>query len=213
MNVSFEALDAYARQQTTGEPDVLRRLREETYRTQAVPQMIAGPLQGRFLALLTRISRAKRILEIGTFVGYSALCFAEALPEDGKIITIDCDPGIRAIAEKWFSQVSFGRKIRLMMGDASKILASLSGTFDLVYIDADKVNYGKYYDAVWNKVRPGGIILADNLLWSGRVVDPNIKDEDTKALRAFAKKVRQDERAEAILLTVRDGLYLIRKLS
>ena len=211
--IASEALEEYAEQRSAVEPELLRRLREETYRTQAIPQMIAGHLQGRFLALLTRISGAKRILEIGTFVGYSALCFAEALPTDGMIITVDLDPGIRAIAERWFSQVPYGRKIKLVIGDAVKIIPGLRGPFDLVYIDADKVNYGKYYDAVFDNVRPGGLILADNLLWSGRVADPGVNDEDTKSLRSFAKKVHADKRVESVLLTVRDGLYLIRKHS
>ena len=211
MTPSLDALETYAEVQTSVEPEVLRHLREETYKTQSLPQMIAGHLQGRFLSMLTRISGAKRILEIGTFVGYSALCFAEALPEDGKIITVDCDPAIRPIAEKWFAQVPYGRKIELVIGNASNVIAGLKGPFDLVYIDADKVNYGKYYDAVFDKIRAGGIILADNLLWSGRVLDPGAKDEDTKALRSFAKKIRSDKRVEAVLLTVRDGLYLIQK--
>ena len=208
---ALEVLEAYAELQTSPEPDILRRLREETYRTQRIPQMIAGPLQGRFLSLLTRICGAKKVLEIGTFVGYSALCFAEASPKDGEVITIDRDPAIRPMAQRYFAQVSYGKKIRMVMGQAHKIIAGLPGPFDLVYIDADKVNYGRYYDAVFDKVRPGGIILADNLLWSGRVVDAGVNDKDTKALRAFARKVRADKRVDAVLLTVRDGLYLICK--
>ena len=206
----MEALDRYVERFTASEPAVLRRLRLEVYRTWAIPQQIAGPLQGRLLALLTRISGARRVLEIGTFVGYSALCFAEALPEDGEVITLDRDPSIRGIAQRYFSQVSYGKKIRLKMGKAMNLLPALPGPFDLVYIDADKQNYGRYYDAVFRKVRPGGLIVADNLLWSGAVLDKRINDPETRALRAFAKKVRQDRRVEPVLLTVRDGLLVIR---
>ncbi len=173
--------------------------------------MIAGPLQGRLLMLLAKISGAKRVLEIGTFVGYSALCFAEAMPKGGKVVTIDNDPGVEGIARKYISKSPHGSKIDLVSGDALRAIAGLKGSFDLVYIDADKINYARYYDAVFDKIPSGGLILADNLLWSGRVMDKRVMDADTKALRAFAKKVRHDKRVEAVLLTVRDGLYLLRK--
>ena len=211
MIASLEIFDAYARRHTSAEPELLQRLREEAYRTTEMPQMLAGHLQGRLLALITRISGARKVLEIGTFVGYSALCFAEALPEDGRVITVDRDAGIRDIAQRYFDRAPYGRKISLKIGDALKVLGGLKGPFDLVYIDADKVNYAAYYDAVFDKIPGGGLILADNILWSGRVIDAQVKDKDTAALRAFAKKIREDRRVEAALLTVRDGLYLIRK--
>ena len=185
-------------------------MRLEAYRTRAIPQQIAGPLQGRLLALLAKISGTRRVLEIGTFVGYSALCFAESLPEDGEVITLDRDPSVRGITRRYFKQVPYGKKIRLKIGKALALLPDLPGPFDLVYIDADKQNYGRYYDAVFGKVPQGGLIIADNLLWSGAVLDRKANDPETRALRAFAKKVRQDRRVEPVLLTVRDGLLVMR---
>ncbi len=208
---ALERLEQYAEGVTTPEPEILRRLREETYRTQKLPQQISGHLQGRFLAFLTGISGANRVLEIGTFVGYSALCFAEALPQEGRVITIDQDPVIAAVAQRYFSQIPYGRKITLKIGKALDLIRRLKGPFDLVYIDADKVNYSRYYDTVFDKVPTGGLIVADNLLWSGAVLDKRVNDADTKALRLFARKVRADSRAESILLTVRDGLLLVKK--
>ena len=208
---ALERLEAYAERFTSPEPPVLRRLRLETYRTQQIPQMIAGPLQGRLLAMLARVSGARRVLEIGTFVGYGALCFAEGLPAGGEVITVDFNPAMRAIAQRYFAQVPYGKKIRLFVGRALDVLPTLRGAFDLVYIDADKLNYARYYEAVLPKVPAGGLILADNLLWSGAVLDSKIRDADTRALRAFARKMRQDRRVECCLFTVRDGLMLIRK--
>ncbi len=207
----LERFDEYAAQVSAREPEVLRRLREEAHRTQEIPQQISGPVQGRLLAFLTRLIQPKQVLEIGTFVGYSALCFAEALPKEGRLITLDRDPAIRPIARKYFAQVPYGRKITLMIGDALALIRSLKGPFDLVYIDADKVNYSRYYDAVFGRISRGGLIVADNLFWSGAVLNGKDADTETKALRAFARKVRADRRVEPVLLTVRDGLLLVRK--
>lgn len=211
MITGLERLEKYAEACTSPEPALLRRLRKETYRTREIPQQIAGPLQGRLLAFLTRVIQARRVLEIGTFVGYSALCFAEALPKNGQVITIDRDPTIRPIAQRYFHEVPYGRKISLRLGEALPLVRKLKGSFDLVYIDADKINYSRYYDAVFEKVPSGGLIVADNLLWGGAVLDRKVQDPDTKALRVFARKVRADPRVESILLTVRDGLLVIRK--
>lgn len=150
-------------------------------------------------------------MEIGTFVGYSALCFAEGLPPDGEVITIDRDPAVGPIARRYFSKVPYGRKITLKIGEATSIIPKLKGKFDLVYIDADKMNYRRYYDLVFAKVPSGGLVVADNLLWGGSVLDKKARDPDTKALQAFATKVRADERVESVLLTIRDGLLVIRK--
>lgn len=204
-------LERYAEQVSGAEPAVLRRLRRETYQTRELPQMIAGPLQGRLLALLAKLSGARRVLEIGTFVGYSALCFAEAIPDDGEVMTLDADPSIRSIAERYFRQVPYGRKIVLTIGRALTLIRRLPGPFDLVYLDADKVSYARYYRAVFPKVPAGGLIVADNLLWGGAVLDPAVHDVDTRALRAFARLVRRDRRVDPVLLTVRDGLLVIRK--
>lgn len=212
MIASLESAEEYAAGCTSPEPELLRRLREETERTRDLPQMIAGHVQGRLLALLTRISGARRVLEIGTFVGYSALCFAEALPRDGEVVTVDSDPGVEAIARRTFTQSLHGRKITLVIGKALTVIRGLKGRFDLVYIDADKVNYSRYYDAVFDRVPAGGLIVADNLLWGGAVLAPaEENDPDTRALRLFAKKVRSDPRVESVLLTVRDGLLVARK--
>lgn len=208
---ALESLEAYAERFTAPEPALLRRLRLETEQTHPLPQMLAGPLQGRLLMLLAKISGAERVLEIGTFVGYSTLCFAEGLPASGRVVTLDEDPSVREICRRYFALSPHGRKIQLKTGKALKLIPGLAGPFDLVYIDADKVNYGRYYDALFPKVRPGGLIVADNLLWSGAVLDKRVQDSDTRALRAFARKVRDDRRSEAALLTVRDGLMVIRK--
>ena len=208
---ALEPLEKYAERFTAPEPEALKRLRLETTRTRSFPQMISGPLQGRLLALLAKIAGARRVLEIGTFVGYSALCFAEALPPGGEVITLDSDPKVRSITERHFARVPYGHKIKLRIGKALKLLTEIRGPFGLVYIDADKLNYARYYDAVFSKVRKEGLIVADNLFWSGAVLDRKVQDPDTRALRTFAAKVRRDRRVEPILLTVRDGLMVIRK--
>ncbi len=208
---ALEPLEKYAERFTAPEPEALKRLRLETTRTRSFPQMISGPLQGRLLALLAKIAGARRVLEIGTFVGYSALCFAEALPAGGEVITLDSDPTLRTVTRSAFARVPYGRKIQLRIGKALNLLREIPGPFDLAYIDADKINYSRYYDAVFPKLRKGGLIVADNLLWSGAVLDRRAQDPDTRALRAFAAKVRRDRRVEPVLLTVRDGLMVIRK--
>jgi len=208
---TFALWEEYARRMSVPEPAVLRDLRLYALRNLPCPQMLAGHLQGRFLMLLSRLSRVRRVLEIGTFVGYSALCFAEALPPDGEVITIDNDPTVRPIAERYFRRVPYGRKIRLLIGEALALLPFIPGWFDLVYLDADKRNYIRYYEMVLPKVRSGGLVVADNLFWSGRVLDRRVRDADTCALRAFARRVRNDRRVEGVLLTLRDGLMIIRK--
>ena len=211
MIAGLEKLEEYAARFTAPEPEVLKRLRLETYRTRSFPQMISGPLQGRLLALLAKIAGARRVLEIGTFVGYSALCFAEALPAGGEVITLDSDPTLRAVTRSYFARVPYGRKIQLRIGKALKLLPGIPGPFDLAYIDADKINYSRYYNAVFPKLRKGGLIVADNLLWSGAVLDRKIQDPGTRALRAFAAKVRRDRRGEPVPLAVRNGVMVIRK--
>lgn len=211
MIAALEPVEDYAAQVTGPEPELLRRLREETERTREMPQMIAGPVQGRLLTLLAKMIGAKRVLEIGAFVGYSALCFAEALPKTGEVVTIDSNPEVEGIARRYFTQSPHGRKVTLVIGEALQAMRSLKGKFDLVYLDADKVNYGRYYDAAFEKVPAGGLIVADNLLWGGAVLDKSENDPETRALRLFAKKVHADARVEPVLLTVRDGLLVARK--
>jgi predicted O-methyltransferase YrrM len=156
--------------------------------------------------------RPQRILEIGTYTGYSALCLAEGLTEDGKLFTIDLNEELEEMVRSTFAGSRWNQKIQFLLGDAREIIQSLGEQFDLVFIDADKENYGLYYDLVFPKVRQGGIILADNVLWSGKVLDAK-PDKDTKAIRDFNRKIHEDQRVENVLLPIRDGIMMIRKLS
>ena len=185
---------------------MFRRLREETYREMQSPQMQVGRIEGQFLKLLVRLVGARRVLEVGMFTGYSALMMAEGLPDDGRLITCDVNPKAEAIARRYFAESKHGHKIEVRMGPALETIKSLEGSLDMVFIDADKTNYLNYYEAVMPLVRPGGLIVADNVLWSGRVLDP--QDDDTRAIVAFDKRVAEDSRVEKVCLTVRDGMML-----
>jgi caffeoyl-CoA O-methyltransferase len=204
-------IQKYAENFTSGENEILRSLRQKTFGERDDKSMLSGFYQGRLLAMLSKIIQPKRILEVGTYMGYSALCLAEGLAEDGKIITLDVDEETNAIAKEFWAQTAFYSKIESFLGDATKIIPLLDETFDLVFIDADKPNYANYYDLVFPKLRVGGVILADNVLWSGRVLNAENDDANTKALHAFNQKVQVDERVGNILLTVRDGLLMVRK--
>jgi predicted O-methyltransferase YrrM len=174
--------------------------------------MLSGFYQGRLLAMFSKMLEPRRILEIGTYMGYSALCLAEGLSADGKIITLDIQPETNAVAKEFWAKSPFNEKIESFLGDALEIIPTLDEIFDLVFIDADKPNYKHYFDAVFPKLRIGGIILADNVLWSGKVLEADeTDDESTKALHEFNKKVQADERVSNILFAVRDGLMIIRK--
>jgi len=205
-----ESLEAYARRLTTPEPDLLRELRDETYAQMAAPQMQVDRIEGTFLKLLVRLGRARAVLEIGMFTGYSALMMAEALPGDGRLITCDVDPEAERMARAYFARSPHGHKIEIRMGPALETLSRLSGPFDLVFIDADKTGYPAYYEAVVEKVPAGGLIVFDNMLWSGEVLDP--QDEEARALAETARLVRDDPRVENVLLTVRDGVMLAIRL-
>jgi caffeoyl-CoA O-methyltransferase len=200
------AVEDFAHDRTKEESDLFRRLREETYREMKYPQMQVGRIEGRFLKMLVRLTGARRVLEVGMFTGYSALMMAEGLPDDGLIITCDVDPKAEAIARKYFAQSPHGTKIEVRMGPALETIKSLAGPLDLVFIDADKGNYSNYYAACFPLVRPGGLIVADNVLWSGEVLDP--KDDDARAIVAFDDLVQSDPRVENVCLTVRDGMML-----
>ena len=206
-----EEIEEYAHDHTTPEADLLQELQDETYAKMSCPQMQVGRLEGTFLKLLVRLTRARTILEIGTFTGYSALMMAEGLPEDGRLITCEIDPAAETMARAFFDRSPHGKKIDLRMGPALETLEGLSGPFDLVFIDADKTSYPNYYDAVIPKVPAGGLIVFDNTLWSGRVLHP--EDPDTQAIVAVARRVQEDPRVENALLTVRDGMLLACKLS
>jgi len=202
-------VEQFARDHTEPESQLHLRLREETYRVMERPQMQVDAIEGRFLKMLVRLTAARRILEIGMFTGYSALMMAEGLPEDGQLITCEVDPKAEAIARRYFSESPHGHKITIRMGPALETIKTLSGPLDLIFIDADKANYSNYYEASLPLLKPGGLLIADNVLWSGRVLDP--QDEDDHAIVAFDRMVQSDLRVENVCLTVRDGMMLARK--
>jgi predicted O-methyltransferase YrrM len=201
-----EAVENFAHDHTTPEGDLYVRLRDETYASMRSPQMQVGRIEGRFLKMLVRLTGARRVLEIGMFTGYSALMMAEGLPDDGRLITCDVDPKAEAIARRYFAESPHGNKIEIRMGPALETMKILDGPLDMVFIDADKGNYTNYYEAALSLLLPGGLIVADNVLWSGNVLDP--QDGDSHAIVAFDKHVQSDPRVENVCLTVRDGMML-----
>lgn len=213
MEFISEELDNYCCTHTTAEDTLLAGLNRATHVKVLQPRMLSGHFQGRLLSLISKLMQPKRILEIGTYTGYSALCMAEGLPEDGKIITIDVNAQLEAFVRPYFEQSTFADKIDYRIADAMQLIPELEETFDLVFIDADKRNYPNYYDMVIGKVRKGGIILSDNVLWSGKVVQTEGKiDKDTEILKAYNAMIHNDERVENILLPIRDGIMVARKL-
>jgi caffeoyl-CoA O-methyltransferase len=204
-------LQDYAEKFTSEENEILRELRKKTYGERDDKSMLSGFYQGRLLSMFSRLIEPRRVLEVGTYMGYSALCLAEGLHDDGKIITLDVDKETNEIAKEFWALTPYYSRIESFLGEATHIIPTLNETFDLVFIDADKPNYSNYFDLIFPKLRIGGIILADNVLWSGRVLNAENEDENTKALYEFSKKIQADERVSNILLTVRDGLMLIRK--
>ncbi len=205
-----EALERYAEAHTTAESQVLRELNRETNARVLMPQMLSGHLQGQFIRMISLMVQPKYALEIGTFTGYSAICLCAGLQENGKLVTIDVNEELYEMASRYFEKSGMGHKIDFRIGNAVTIIPTLHEALDLVFIDADKLNYALYYDLVFDKVRPGGVILADNVLWNGKVTE-NDPDAETQALQAFSKKVQEDERVDNVLLTLRDGLMVIRK--
>lgn len=191
---------------------MLRRVNRDTYAGVLRPRMLSGHLQGRLLAMISCMLRPQTILEIGTYTGYSALCMAEGLAEGGRLITIDINEELEDRVRATFAASSLADRIDFRIGNALKVIPELNETFDLVFIDADKENYSAYYDLVLPRVREGGIILADNVLWSGKVLQTKL-DKDTKAIIEFNRKIQEDRRVENVLLPVRDGIMMIRKLS
>lgn len=208
-----EDLEAYIQSHTEAEPKDLSELNRETWLKIMVPRMLSGHVQGRILSMLSKMIEPSYVLEIGTYTGYSALCFAEGLKADGKIVTIDLNEELKPILDKYLLSSPKKDQIDLRFGDANKIIPDLPGEIDMVFIDADKENYSNYFDLVINKVRKGGYILADNVLWSGNVIDESkFKDKSTAAIRAFNDKVQADNRVENVLFPVRDGIMVMRKL-
>lgn len=204
-----ENIEAYAAAHTDPPGALYDQLREVTYERMHSPQMQVGPIEGAFLKMLVQLSGARRVLEIGMFTGYSGLKMAEGLPEGGELITCDVDPQAEAVARKFHARSPHGKKITVRMGPALETIAKLQPPLDMVFIDADKENYSAYWDAVLPLVRSGGLIVADNTLWSGRVLKP--REVTDRAIVAFNDKVAADGRVEKVLLTVRDGMMLARK--
>ncbi len=205
-------LDRYVHDHTTPEAELFERLRAETRATLNKPQMQVGRVEGQFLRMLVQLSGARRLLEIGTFSGFSALALASALPDDGELVTCEVDPLPAAVARRYFDESPWGSKIRLRLGpalDTLRQLAAEGARFDLVFIDADKESYVAYWDAVVPLVPPGGLILADNTLWSGRVLAPT--EETDHGVVRFNARVRGDSRVEHVLVSIRDGLMMARK--
>jgi caffeoyl-CoA O-methyltransferase len=205
-----EQVEGYAEEHTTPLGELFERLAEETRAETSVPQMMVGRIEGHFLATLVRLSGARRILEFGTFTGYSSISMASALPADGRIITCDVDPEATAIARRYMDESGHGDKIEIRLGPALETIETLDGPFDLVFIDADKPNYRAYYEAALPLLAEDGLIIADNVLWSGRVVEED-GDESTLAIKEFNEHVRADSRVVSVMLTVRDGMTLIQK--
>jgi caffeoyl-CoA O-methyltransferase len=204
-------VEDYAAQHTTPDGELFDRLAAETREKTTAPQMMVGRIEGQFLATLVRLTGARRILELGTFTGYSSISMASALPPDGRVITCDVDPDATAIARRYMDESGHGDKIEIRLGPALETLRGLEGPFDLVFIDADKENYVNYYDAALPLLAADGLLIADNVLWSGRVVEA-AGDESTLAIKTFNEHVRGDTRVRSVMLTVRDGMTLVQKL-
>lgn len=205
-----EAIEKYVEAHTKWPDAVLQELERETYAKIYMPQMVSGHVQGRFLSMISKLIQPMHVLEIGTFTGYSALCLSEGLKQGGTVYTMDVNEELETMVRSFIDKAGATEKVKYLIGNAVEIIPTMNVMFDLVFIDADKENYPRYYDLVFDKVRSGGVILADNVLWSGKVVEEN-RDEETKALVAFSDKVQRDDRVENILLSIRDGAMMIRK--
>ena len=210
IEIADPRVEQYAAEHTTPEPPWFAILAEETRNATRAPTMMVGTLEGRLLTALVAMLRPHSVLEIGTFTGYSALSMAEALPPDGRIVTCDISEEHLAIARRHIAASPYAGVIEIRSGPALETIATLPGPFDLVFIDADKTSYSAYFEATLAKLAPEGVILVDNVLWSGRVLDPAITEPDTAAIKAFNDQVLADDRVEVVMLTVRDGVSLIR---
>jgi predicted O-methyltransferase YrrM len=205
-----EAIEEYSRLFSDTPSELLQSLDRETHARILQPRMLSGHLQGRYLAMLSKLLSPSLIVEIGTYTGYSALCLAEGLKPTGKLITIDINEELESFTRSFFDRSTFSHQIDYRIADAQQELVSISGPIDLVFIDADKRNYATYFDLIIGKMRAGGLILVDNVLWSGKIVDPKATDKSTNALREFNQKCLDDARVEKLLLPLRDGLYMLR---
>jgi caffeoyl-CoA O-methyltransferase len=207
-----EEIEAYVEAHTQSEPELLAQLNNETWQKIVAPRMLSGHLQGRVLSMLSKMIRPKRILEIGTYTGYSALCLAEGLADDGLLVTIDINDELQWIQDKYFLLSPVGKKIERHFGDALELIPQLKEEFDIVFIDADKENYIRYYELLIERMKSGSYIFIDNVLWSGKVTEPTApNDIETKVMKELNELVTNDERVENVLFPVRDGLMVLRK--
>jgi caffeoyl-CoA O-methyltransferase len=211
MDFLDKALQDYVELHSSPESDLLRKVNRETHLHVLKPRMLSGHLQGRVLSMLSHMIRPNFILEIGTYTGYSALSLAEGLSENGKLITIDINDELQPRVQGYFDESSIGKKIELKIGNAREIIPTLRHIWDIIFIDADKEAYPAYYDLTFDQLRPGGYMLIDNVLWSGKVSDASVTDKATEAVRAFNAKVQNDDRVENVLFPIRDGLMVLRK--
>lgn len=204
-----EKLDDYVVQHTENEPELLRELSRETFQKMLQPRMLSGHFQGRILSFLSKLIRPKKILELGTFTGYSALCLAEGLDKDGELHTIDKNEELVSFQRRYFNRSIHGSKIHQHTGCALEIIKKLNYKFDLIFIDADKSNYVNYFNLLAEKIKRGGVLISDNVLWSGKVIEPlENSDLSTKVILEYNKLLKEDPRFETILLPIRDGLTL-----
>ncbi|MBO9612396.1 MAG: O-methyltransferase [Dyadobacter sp.] len=213
MKFLVEEIEEYSAAHTEEENALLKSLNRETHANVLSPRMLSGHMQGRFLSMISRMIRPDRILEIGTYTGYSGICLCEGLNPGGKLITIDVNEELESFTRKYFDQTPFKDQIDYRVGNALDIIPTLTDTFDIVFIDADKINYSSYFNLCLDKTRTGGFLIADNVLWSGKVVQQLKKiDKDTQALLDFNRMVHEDPRVSNMLLPIRDGLMILQKL-
>jgi caffeoyl-CoA O-methyltransferase len=211
MHLVSSEIENYIEAFSSKEDAVLTELSRETHLKVPMPQMLSGNVQGQLLQMISALIQPKRILEIGTYTGYSAICLAKGLSNDGLLYTLDINEELQPMCEKYFAKANLSSKIKQLIGDAQKLIPELNETFDLVFIDADKVNYSNYYDLVFDKVRAGGYVIADNVLWSGKVIEEK-KDKDTLAIHQYNQKLAADKRVKSFILSLRDGLNIAQKL-
>jgi predicted O-methyltransferase YrrM len=211
MELFSEELTHYLENSCEPENELLKHINRETHLKVSMPRMLSGHYQGKLLSMISKLVNPERILEIGTFTGYATLCLAEGLRENGRIYTIDINLELEDMVRSNFKKSDLNSKIMYQIGDAKEILPTLNETFDLVFIDADKKNNATYYEMIIDKVRSGGLILVDNVLWSGKVLDEAVSDQKTSIISQFNERVSSDQRVEKLILPVRDGLFLIRK--
>jgi predicted O-methyltransferase YrrM len=207
-----QAIEEYLEKHTSPMDEVLESLYRETYLHEMNPRMVSGPVQGRFLQFICEMLRPTKVLEVGTFTGFATICMARGMAKDGLLTTIEANEEYEDVIRRYLARASVADRVELIVGDAKQVIPGLDGLFDLVYLDADKVNYPFYYDLLVDKIRPGGFLLADNVLWNGKVLDMRARERDTQAIQAFNDQVQQDSRVENVMLPLRDGMMLVRRV-